>query len=93
MTALFPHCDTVSKGEGRVRGAGGVSIARGACLVIKISLCSKSTCLVVGPIDTKNLETWQETLIGQPVSEIPPNPPLRKGGRGDFWKARAHGKS
>jgi hypothetical protein len=35
----------------------------------------------------KNLEIWQEIPIGQPVSEIPPNPPLEKGGRGDFWQA------
>ena len=32
-------------------------------------------------------EIWPKILICQPVSEIPPNPPLIKGGRGDFWQA------
>jgi hypothetical protein len=29
-------------------------------------------------------EIWQKILICQPVSEIPPNPPLIKGGQGGF---------
>jgi hypothetical protein len=33
----------------------------------------------------KNLEICQEILFGRPLSEIPPNPPFIKGGRGDFW--------
>jgi hypothetical protein len=38
-------------------------------------------------MNMKNLEFYQETLIGQPASEIPPNP-FAKGGRGDFWQGR-----
>jgi len=29
--------------------------------------------------------------FGNPPPEIPPNPPLVKGGRGDFWGALPHG--
>jgi len=43
----------------------------------------------------KNLEIGQEIVFGRTVSEIPPNPPLKKGGRsetrlyeGDFWQGR-----
>jgi len=36
----------------------------------------------------KNLEIGQEILFGRTVSEITPNPPLKKGGRGDFWQGR-----
>jgi hypothetical protein len=36
----------------------------------------------------------KQTLWGQRFSEIPPNPPFRKGGRrGDFWKARGSGQT
>jgi hypothetical protein len=35
-------------------------------------------------MNMENLEFCQETLMGQPVSEIPPNPPFRKGGQGGF---------
>jgi hypothetical protein len=34
----------------------------------------------------KNLENWQEIVFCLTASEIPPNPPLKKGGRGDFWQ-------
>jgi hypothetical protein len=34
----------------------------------------------------KNLEICQDILFGQSIAEIPPNPPLTKGGRGDFWQ-------
>jgi len=37
----------------------------------------------------KNLENGQEIVFRPTVSEIPPNPPLKKGGRGDFWQGRA----
>jgi len=37
----------------------------------------------------KNLENGQEIVFRRTVSEIPPNPPLKKGGRGDFWQGRA----
>jgi len=33
----------------------------------------------------KNLENGEEIVFGRTLSEIPPNPPLKKGGRGDFW--------
>jgi hypothetical protein len=33
----------------------------------------------------KNLENGEEIMFGRALSEIPPNPPLKKGGRGDFW--------
>jgi len=33
----------------------------------------------------KNLENVEEIVLGWTLSEIPPNPPLKKGGRGDFW--------
>jgi hypothetical protein len=33
----------------------------------------------------KNLENSEVIMFGRPLSEIPPNPPLKKGGRGDFW--------
>ena len=36
----------------------------------------------------KLLRNLARTLIGQPVSEIPLNPPLEKGGRGDFRQVR-----
>jgi hypothetical protein len=36
----------------------------------------------------KEPEVGQKILFGQPLAEIPPNPPLKKGGRGDFWQAR-----
>jgi hypothetical protein len=32
----------------------------------------------------KNLEICQEILFGQPLSEIPPQPPFNKGGQGGF---------
>jgi hypothetical protein len=35
-------------------------------------------------MNMQNLEFCQETLIGQPVTEIPANPPLEKGGQGGF---------
>jgi len=51
-------------------------------------------------MNMENLEFCQETLMGQPVSEIPPNPPLEKGGRsetrlyeGDFWQGRGTGEN
>jgi hypothetical protein len=43
-------------------------------------------------IDIKNLEIGQKILIGQGLSEIPPNPPLIKGGWGDFWQDRGEKK-
>jgi hypothetical protein len=33
----------------------------------------------------------KEDSFWKPTSEIPPNPPLVKGGRGDFWRALPHG--
>jgi hypothetical protein len=39
-------------------------------------------------VKVKNLEIWEEILFGQTASEIPRNPPLIKGGRGDFWQGR-----
>ena len=36
----------------------------------------------------ENIETGQVILLVQRLSEIPPNPPLEKTGRGDFWGAR-----
>jgi hypothetical protein len=39
-------------------------------------------------VKMKNLEIGHEILFVQPLSEIPPNPPLLKGGRGDFWLGR-----
>jgi len=41
----------------------------------------------------KNLENGQEIVFGRIVSEIPPNPPLKKGGRGDFWQGRGPGEN
>jgi hypothetical protein len=41
----------------------------------------------------KNLENGEEIVFGRTVSEIPPNPPFKKGGRGDFWKIFSEGKS
>jgi hypothetical protein len=32
-------------------------------------------------MNMENLEFCQETLMGQPISEIPPQPPFRKGGQ------------
>jgi hypothetical protein len=32
----------------------------------------------------KNLENGEGIMFGRTFSEIPPNPPLKKGGRGDF---------
>jgi hypothetical protein len=31
--------------------------------------------------------------FGKPIAEIPPNPPLKKGGRGDFWVILSEGKT
>jgi hypothetical protein len=31
--------------------------------------------------------------FGKPIAEIPPNPPLKKGGRGDFWVNLSEGKT
>ena len=36
----------------------------------------------------ENLENCQEIVFGLTISEIPPNPPFLKGGRGDFWQDR-----
>ena len=36
----------------------------------------------------ENLENCQEIVLGLTISEIPPNPPFLKGGRGDFWQGR-----
>jgi hypothetical protein len=32
----------------------------------------------------KNLENGEEIMFGRALSEIPPNPPLKKGGQGGF---------
>ena len=31
--------------------------------------------------------------FGKPIAEIPPNPPLKKGGKGDFWVILSEGKT
>jgi hypothetical protein len=51
-------------------------------------LYSKSTCFVEWPVKMENLENCQEIVLGLTISEIPPNPPFLKGGRGDFWQGR-----
>jgi hypothetical protein len=44
-------------------------------------------------VKMKNFEIGHEILLLQPLSEIPPNPPLLKGGRGDFWQGSGPGEN
>jgi len=44
-------------------------------------------------VKMKDLEIGHEILFVQPLSEIPPNLPLLKGGRGDFWQGRGPGEN
>jgi hypothetical protein len=47
--------------------------------------------LVVGMINTKNLEIGGEIPLANPSLKSP-QLPFNKGGRGDFWQTRGAGK-
>jgi hypothetical protein len=50
-------------------------------------LCSNNSVLLTFRLS----KFCKEDPFWKPTSEIPPNPPLVKGGRGDFWRALPHG--
>ena len=61
-------------------------------LKIYIDLRPKSLRKVFSVLPMFRLSKFcKEDPLGKPTPEIPPNPPLVKGDRGDFWRALPHG--